>query len=145
MIPSAKCEALIKEYEQCRLKAYMPTSHDVPTIGWGSTGKDIYLGLVWTQLQADSRFTHDLTKFGIEVSAMITGVTTQNEFDALVSFAYNEGPGRLEGSHLLTYHNTGLHVRAEGQFALWKYQGKTVLNGLVKRRAEEADLYGSKV
>ena len=143
MTPSPRCVSLIQKYEECRLTAYMPTSHDVPTIGWGSTGKDIKLGMTWTQAQADARFLHDLGVFATEVSGDLTGKTTQNQFDALVSFTYNEGIGRLQGSHLLTYHNTGLYVRAKEQFALWVYQGPTKLKGLVRRRAEEAQLYGT--
>ena len=45
MIPSPTIIAFIQGFEQCRLDAYMPTPNDKPTIGWGTTGKDVALGM----------------------------------------------------------------------------------------------------
>lgn len=40
---------LIKSFESCRLYTYLPTAHDVPTIGYGHTGPDVKLGMTITQ------------------------------------------------------------------------------------------------
>ncbi len=150
MKPSTKCIDLVKSYEQCRLKAYMPTPNDVPTIGWGSTGRDIKMGTVWTQQQADDRFARDIAMFAAGVEHLLGGApTTQGRFDALVSFAYNVGldddadtlAEGLGDSTLLRKHKAGDYAGAALEFAKWNKQKGKVLNGLTRRRAEEAALY----
>lgn len=144
MIPSARCESLIKSFEQCRLKAYLPTGVDRPTLGWGCAAPDIHLGMTWTQEQADARFERDLNDFAASVEALIAGhVTAQNKFDALVSFAYNEGAHALATSTLLRKHNAHDYVGAAKEFARWDMQAGKVLNGLVRRRAVEAAMYSA--
>lgn len=144
MTPSPKIVDFIKGYEKCRLKAYMPTKDDVPTIGWGSTGPDIKLGTAWTQAQADTRFAADLARFSGKVTALIGAApTTQAQFDALVSFAYNVGwdEGGLKTSTLLRMHKDGDYAGAAQQFARWNKQKGRVLDGLTTRRAAEAAIY----
>jgi GH24 family phage-related lysozyme (muramidase) len=141
MTPAAACATLIKRFEQCRLSAYLPTPDDHWTCGWGSTGNDIGPDTVWTQQEADDRFDADLAKFGQGVSALLTGPTTQNQYDALVSFAYNAGLTALADSTLLRMHNAGDYADAAGQFGRWIHQGGVVLNGLVTRRRAEAAMY----
>jgi len=142
MTPSNKCADLIKSFEQCRLKAYMPTPNDVPTIGWGSTGPDIKLGMTWTQQQADERFASDLAKFGAKVAADLgTAPTTQGQFDAMTSLAYNIGEGAFSKSTLLKRHLAHDYDGAAAQFAVWNKQAGKVLNGLVRRRTAEARIY----
>ena len=142
MTPSTKCADLIKSFEQCRLKAYMPTPNDVPTIGWGSTGPDIKLGMTWTQQQADERFASDLAKFGAKVAADLgTAPTTQGQFDAMTSLAYNIGEGAFSKSTLLKRHLAHDYDGASAQFAVWNKQAGKVLNGLVRRRTAEARIY----
>lgn len=133
---------LIKDFEKCRLEAYLPTSHDVPTIGWGSTGTDIHLGMVWTQEQADARFVQDLGRFEYAVEATIgTAPTTQNQFDALVSLTYNIGGPGFHGSTVARKHISGDHIGAAHAFSMWNKQAGVVLDGLTRRRAQEAALY----
>jgi lysozyme len=142
MKPSTICADFIKSFEQCRLKSYMPTADDVPTIGWGSTGPDIHLGMTWTQQQADSRFGFDLARFGNAVAATIGAAPTkQAEFDALVSLAYNIGMGNFAKSTVLRKHKSGDHDAASAAFAMWNKQKGKVLNGLTRRRAAEARMY----
>lgn len=142
MTPSTKCADFIKSFEACRLKAYMPTPNDVPTIGFGSTGPDIRLGMTWTQAQADERFAADLATFGAKVSGDLgSAPTTQDQFDAMTSLAYNIGEGNFERSTLLKRHLAHDYDGAAAQFAVWNKQAGKVLNGLVRRRTAEARMY----
>lgn len=141
---------LIHSFENCKLKAYPdPGTGGKPwTIGWGSTtdehGRPIEPGTVWTQERADARFALDLAKFEKAVSDALDGSpTTQNQFDALVSFTYNLGEGNLRSSTLLKRHKAGDYAGAKAQFALWNKAAGRVMSGLTRRRAAEAELYGS--
>ena len=117
MQPSQACAALIQQSEGCAHKqpdgsfaAYPDpgTGGDPWTIGWGSTGADIRKGLVWTQQQCDERFSRDLAAFGAKVAEVIGNApTTQHQFDAMVSFAYNVGIANLAASTLLRKHKAG--------------------------------------
>ena len=142
---SAKGETLIKSFEGCRLKAYLPTPNDVPTIGWGTTGPDVKLGMVWTQKQADDRFTAHVAEFAAKVAKLVGPKVTQNQFDAMVSLAYNIGTGGFGSSTLLKLHKAGDYKGAAAQFGRWNKQAGKVLNGLTKRRAAEAALYAAVV
>lgn len=148
MIPSKTCENFIKGYEKCRLTAYMPTPDDKPTLGWGSTGPDIRMGMTWTQAQADARFSADLARFSAGVQADIGAApTTQGQFDALVSLAYNIGLANFAKSSVLTNHKAAHYQTAALAFSLWNKQRNKrtgqleVLNGLTARRAAEAQMY----
>lgn len=141
MNASPKCAALIKQFEGCRLKAYLCPA-GVPTIGWGATGPDIKLGLTWTQAQADDRLAKDIARFATGVTALLGGrPTTQGQFDALVDFAFNLGTGALGKSTLLTLHKSGEFKAAADQFARWVNANGKPLPGLVRRRAAEMELY----
>jgi GH24 family phage-related lysozyme (muramidase) len=77
----------------------------------------------------------------VEVAAAIASApTTQHQFDALVSFHYNTG--RIGDATLTRRHIAGDHAAAGAEFGKWIHNGGKVLRGLVKRRAEEAELYG---
>lgn len=136
--------ALVKRWESCQLKAYPdPGSRDGKpwTVGWGSTGSDVGPGTVWTQAQADARLTRDLARYAAEVAAVIGDApTTQHQFDALVSFHYNTG--RIAKASLTRQHMAGNFAGAKAEFGKWIYNDGKVLRGLVRRRAEEAELYG---
>lgn len=137
-----RAQALIKSYEQCRLSAYLPTPNDVPTIGWGSTGADIHLGMTWTQAQCDGRFATDLARFASGVEAALGGAATlPREFGAMVSLAYNIGTGAFRSSSLCRKHCAGDKTGAAAQFVRWNKQAGRVLAGLTRRRAAEAALY----
>jgi lysozyme len=142
--------ALIKAFEACRLHAYLPTAHDVPTIGWGTTrcadGSPVRIGMVWTQAQADACFAADVARFAGKVRHLLGSVATQwFEFDALVSLAYNIGLGAFEESTLLRLHRDGNRGGAAAQFARWNRQAGTILTGLTRRRAAEAAHYRGQI
>jgi GH24 family phage-related lysozyme (muramidase) len=141
MVPSPSIIAFIQGFEQCRLDSYMPTPNDRPTIGWGSTGDDITMGMTWTQQQCDDRFAADLDSFADQVSGVLTIDTAQNQFDAMVSIAYNIGMGNFGPSTLLRLHNQGNFDAVPAQFLRWNHQHGEVLAGLTRRRQGEADIY----
>lgn len=144
MQPSDNCYNLIKKYEDCKLQAYPDpgTGAEPWTIGWGSTGPDIKKGTVWTQKQADDRLKVDTEKKAAAVNKLLGGSkTSQNQFDALVDFAYNLGEGNLAASTLLKLHKIGNYRGASAQFVRWNKANGKVLNGLTKRRLEESTLY----
>lgn len=141
--------ALIKAFEGCArlrkdgmIEAYPDpgTGGDPWTIGWGATGPGVERGTVWTQEQADERLEADLKRYAANVRRAIGDApTTQDQFDALVSFHYNTGA--INRATLTEKHKAGDYEGAAKEFARWKYAGGRVLKGLVRRRAAEAKLY----
>jgi lysozyme len=94
-----------------------------------------------TEQCAKGLLREELTLFAAKVDKLVKK-PTQNQFDALVSFAYNVGTGALSGSTLLKKHNAGEYLEAQEQFLRWDKAAGKVLAGLIKRRAHEAALYG---
>lgn len=149
----------IHSFESFKANAYKDpgSANGLPiTIGWGSTtdenGKPIKLGDVWTRERADARFAQDLVKFEIGVNTLLGGSkTTQNQFDALVSFAYNVGldidddnvAEGLGDSTLLRKHKAGDFIGAGAEFMKWNKNDGKVLAGLTRRRSVERVLYES--
>lgn len=135
----------IKTCEGCKLRAYPdPGSRDGKpwTIGWGSTGPGIVKGTVWTQEQADARFLADLRRFEMLVEAALGDApTSQQQFDALVSFAYNVGIVAFRNSTLLRLHKAGDFDGAAEQFMRWVYNDGHKMAGLEKRRNHECTIY----
>lgn len=148
--------ALIKQFEGCArlradgmIEAYPDpgTGAEPWTIGWGATGHDGFNGGTigpatrWTQAQCDARLAHDLERYAADVAAAIrmAPTTSQNQFDALVSFHYNTGA--IARATLTRRHLAGDHAGAAREFARWNRAGGRVLKGLVRRRAAEAELY----
>lgn len=138
---SASGRAMIASHEGLRLKAYLCPAN-VWTIGYGHTGKDVTPNLTITKEVADHLLAKDLRRFEAAVNDLCK-VTTQNQFDALVSFAFNLGENALEESTLRRKHNDGDYAGAKAEFGRWVNAGGKKLAGLVNRRAEEAELYGS--
>jgi lysozyme len=151
MTPSPACVSLVQQFEGCAKKGADGTFNAYPdpgsggdpwTIGWGSTGADIKPGVVWSQAQCDARLTKDLASFAAKVAAAIgSAATTQNQFDAMVSFAYNVGIGNLGSSTLLRLHKAGDYPGAAAQFVRWNKAAGKVMAGLTRRRTAEAALY----
>lgn len=131
--------ALIKASEGLRLKAYRCPA-DVPTIGYGSTGPHVRMGMTITEAEADALLRKDLERFERGVAEM-SGDMTPGQFSALVSFAFNVGLEALRKSTLLRKHLSGDHAGAAAEFGKWVNAGGKKLPGLVKRRAAEAALY----
>lgn len=134
--------ALIKQYEGCRLAAYRCAA-GVWTIGYGHTA-GVHSGMTITQAQADAYLQQDIAKFEGYVNnpayVPITANLNQNQFDALVSFAFNLGAGNLRK---LCKGRTAAQI-ALAMTSYNKAAGK-VLAGLKRRRAAEQALFNKPV
>ena len=134
---------LIKRYEGLRLKAYVCPA-GVATIGWGHT-KGVKAGMVIDLAEAERLLADDIAIAERCVNCDADSLN-QNQFDALVSFVFNVGTANYKKSTLRkkVLSNPNDPVIAD-QFERWVYAKGKVLLGLMKRRADECDLYFSKV
>lgn len=135
---------LIKQFEGYSSKAYPdPATGGAPwTIGYGTT-RGVKPGMIITAEQAEKMLRDDVAKFESGVSSLITAPTTQGQFDAMVSLAYNIGLGNFGKSTLLKKHNARCYTCAADQFRVWNRANGKVMNGLTKRRAAERQVYMS--
>ena len=140
---SEKGLELIKKFEGCRLQAYQD-SVGVWTIGYGTTNADkaitgttIYQGLRISQATADEWLRRSIdTKYGPKVDKYSQYGWNQNEFDGLVSFAYNIGS--IDG---LTAHGSRTRAEIADKILAYNKAGGKVLAGLTRRRQEERMLF----
>ena len=137
---------LIKSFEGLVLKPYL-CSAGVPTVGYGSTiypnGVKVTLkDLPITEQIAEAYLAHDLIYFEKNVDAYTTDLVNQNQFNALVSFAYNCGVGNLKSSTLLKKVNVNPNdPTISNEFLKWNKAAGKPLKGLTNRRIAEATLY----
>ena len=83
----------------------------------------------------------DLVRFESWVCRLCPVNLTQPRFDALVSFAFNLGPGGLQRSSIRMKHNRGEFESAANGFLLYTKAGAKVFQGLVNRRKDERAVY----
>lgn len=142
MKTSNKGRNFIKGFEQLRLKAYPdPGTGGKPwTIGWGHT-KGVMQGDRITQEQAEQFFSDDLAVFELTVNSAIKRPMTQNQFDAMVSLAFNIGGPNFAQSTLVKKFNAGDVQGAADQFPRWKFANGNEMLGLIKRRAAEREMF----
>jgi lysozyme len=142
MQPSSNILDYIKTTEAYRPTAYLPTPQDVPTIGYGSTGPDVKLGMTWTRAQCIARFLGTCSTLAQQMTnALGATPTTQNQFDAMFSLAYNIGIGHFLTSSVLRDHKARAYSREDNDFLMWIKQAGKTLGGLVTRRKKEASIY----
>lgn len=139
MKTSANGIRLIIEFEGFRADAYKDVV-GVWTIGYGFTS-NVQPGDRITKEAARRRLERELNKYEIAVLHACTNPPNQNEFDALVSFAFNVGAEGMAKSSVIRAHNRGDHQAAARAFSLWNKAGGKVWPGLTRRRAAEAALY----
>lgn len=140
MTYSKNGEGLTESFEGCRLTAYQD-SKGIWTIGVGHTGSNVCEGMTITQAEADTLLLFDIARTSAAVNRLVTVVLTQDEFDALVDFAFNVGIGALQGSTLLRKLNAGDFQGAAAEFVKWDHAGAVVLAGLLRRRQAETDIF----
>lgn len=158
---SFECIELIKQFEGLFLTAYLCPA-GVPTIGFGTIqypdGSKVKIGDICTVAAANEYLQFEVAQKSKAVADMLRyTIVTQHQFNALVSFAYNLGAHALKQSTLLkkllvnpndysiAHYKTiaGKPVIDSCEFLRWVRADGKVLNGLVRRRVVEADLYRS--
>ena len=130
---------LIKHFEGCELKAYWCPA-GVLTIGYGHTA-DVEEGDEIEQGDADKLLEADLEEFEHYVLQLVDPELTQNQFDAIVAWTFNLGPGTLKESTLLKRLNERDFDDVPYQIRRWTKAGGKELPGLVRRREAEALLF----
>lgn len=131
---------LIKEFEGCKLEAYLCPA-GIPTIGYGHT-RTAKIGQVITETKAESLLREDLKDAEKAVDRLVTAPINDNQFSALVSFVFNVGAGAFEGSTLLSLLNTNADTAiVANQLRRWNKAGDRELPGLTRRRQAERVLF----
>jgi len=131
--------AIIKQFEGFRADAYQDVV-GVWTIGYGFTS-GVRPGQHMTPAQADARLGTELLRYEDAVVQACIIAPNQNQFDALVCFAWNVGTSGMAGSSVIKAHNRGDFQSAARAFGLWNKAGGKVWPGLTRRRAAESALY----
>ena len=138
--------AFIKKYEGFKSKPYLCPAN-VPTIGYGATyypnGQKVKLAdPAIDEKHASLLLEAMLNPYEKAVDSYCRDDINQNQFDALVSFAYNLGNSALKSSTLLKKVNVNPNDKTiRNEFLKWRFAGGKRLPGLVNRRTEESNLY----
>lgn len=136
MVTSNRGIEFIKAFESCRLTAYKALPQELYyTIGYGHCGPDVTEGMTITAADAEEFLRRDLGHFEAHVSRLKFELT-QDQFDALVSFAYNCGAKNLRK---LTTGRTISQIA--DAMLLYNKAGGKVLKGLTRRREAERALF----
>lgn len=132
---------LIEQFEGLRLTAYKATRRDkYYTIGYGHYGADVKQGMTITEAQAEAYLRQDVAEAEAAVNKYSGYGWNQNQFDALVSFAYNVG--NIDG---LTANGKRSVDQISAKISEYVYSGGVKLEGLVRRRAAEKALFDTPV
>ncbi len=128
---------LIRQFEGCCLQAYRLPGEQYYTIGYGHYGADVAAGSSITQEEAEALLQRDLVRFEGWVEQYTPFALNQNQFDALVSFCYNCGPGNLKQ---LVEGRTA-EVVAEKMLLYTNSASEAYRAGLTRRRQAERELF----
>jgi|TARA_R110002020_G_scaffold202084_1_gene405057 lysozyme len=131
---------LIKSFEGCELEAYKCPA-GVWTIGYGHT-ENVEEGDKWSKEKAEYMLWRELEeKYEGYINELVTVPLNQCQFDALCSWVYNLGPSNLKRSSLLRVLNESKYDEVPTQMKRWNKAGGKVLEGLIRRRKAEADMF----
>jgi GH24 family phage-related lysozyme (muramidase) len=130
---------LLKSFEGLRLDAYVDAV-GVLTIGYGTT-TGVVPGMRITEAEAEAFLKRDLGRFEAAVRDLVRVSLNDDQFSALVSFAYNVGESALANSTLLRLLNQGDFQGAADQFLRWNRGDSGELPGLTRRRKAERSLF----
>lgn len=132
---------LIEQFEGLRLTAYKATRRDkYYTIGYGHYGADVKQGMTISEAEAEAYLRQDVAEAEAAVNKYSGYGWIQNQFDALVSFAYNIG--NING---LTNNGKRSVAEISAKLPEYVYSGGVKLEGLVRRRAAEKALFDTPV
>ena len=137
---SAAGIAFIQGFEELRLVGYADEG-GVPTAGYGHTGQGVNVGETYTLGDAQCWFESDVEHTEQVVDGTAPLACTQNQFDALVSFAFNVGVGAYLHSTLLSRLKDGDMAAAAAQFLVWDHVDGEASDGLLRRRQAERALF----
>ena len=145
MQASINCLNIIKKFEGLSLKPYLDVVN-VPTIGYGSTHYENGIAVTLKDPsiikdRAISLMINTLANYVSAVNRMVHVPLNQNQFDALIDFAYNAGIGALQTSTLLRLLNAHDYNGASMEFGKWVHADGKVFQGLVTRRELERKLF----
>jgi GH24 family phage-related lysozyme (muramidase) len=153
---------LAKPFESLYLDAYWdPHPDGFPTQGYGrllsryslkkhlSEGKTLKQANDWlkqtypriTEYTAEEWLTEDLEKTNKAVKRLVKVYINPFQEAALTDFAFNVGAGNLQASTLLRLLNRSDYLGAANEFPKWKFAGGKILNGLVRRRTAEKEMF----
>jgi lysozyme len=135
--------ALIKQFEGLHLTPYLCPGR-VWSIGYGHT-RSVQAGMRITPAQAGQLLDGDVRTTAAVVQKLVTVPLNDNQFAALVSFAFNIGTGNFQRSTLLKLLNRGWYQQVPAQMVRWNRANGEVMGGLSRRRAAEAQLWNSPV
>jgi len=144
MKTSVAGRAAISRREGNKFKAYKD-SVGIWTIGVGHTSvagsPRVEPGMTITAVESDEILSRDLAKFERAVDDAVKVELTQNQFDALVSLAFNIGGGAFAKSSVVKRLNQGDINGAANAFLFWNKAGGKVLPGLTNRRKQEREQF----
>jgi lysozyme len=131
---------LIKHFEGYYAKPYICPAGYL-TVGYGHlvTKKEKGTLLFLTEQESSDLLGQDLVRYEKSVEKLLKMGVNENQFSALVSFAYNLGSGSLRSSTLLRKINRNEY--AADEFRKWIYGGGRILKGLIRRREAERSLF----
>lgn len=133
--------AFIKGFEGYRSQAYKD-SNGLYACGYGHTS-GVTATTTCTEEVASDWIQQDTGYAQTAINLHVDVPLTQNQFDALVSFAYNLGVSAFVTSTLLKMVNASDFTSATAQFAFWDHIDGVEIAGLERRRQAEAALFGS--
>jgi lysozyme len=131
---------LIKSHEGLRLETYLCPA-GFPTIGYGHLIKEGESFDVITEKEAEALLLEDIQDAAEAVDRFVEVELNENQRAALISFTFNLGAGAFRRSTLRKKLNEGDFEAAAVEFDRWVFAGGEPLPGLVKRRAEERELF----
>jgi lysozyme len=131
-----------------RFEGFRPTATALAdgrrTIGYGHT-RTARDGVTISEEDAEALLLYDLIEVQAAVNEAVFTPLTQNQFDALVAFAFNIGPDNFRRSSAVRRVNEGDLVQAACAIEMWRKADlageRLVVDALVRRRAAEKTLF----
>lgn len=146
MLASPSILSWLKKKESFRANAYRLSGETGYTIGYGNrfyeNGQPVGANDTITMARAEQLFNNIVAQFSAQVASLVTSNINQNQFDALVSYAYNRGITKFANSTLLQMVNADPNnPQIYNQFMIEWGSNNYYREALIARRKEEADLY----